>query len=392
MTGLRLPPLLCGLLLALCSCRPQTSTDVTEPPTLVDERVACSVLFGGDTSFGENYQARLAAKGGTDILQEHGYDYSLQRLTPLLRACDHTVLNLETPVTNLTASPLAGRKTYVHHADVEKTPAALARHGVTAVSLANNHAMDYGADGLQQTRRILQVRGVATCGAGMDDARAAAPWSRTLAVGDHQVRLVVAAGFACGQAYADKFDCCAGAGKPGVNRWTPARAGEQIRALRHEHPQAFIVAFPHWGPNYAWATARQRTLARALVAGGADLVLGHGAHRLQECEQIDGRWVVYGLGNFMFNSPGRYDKLDAPPYSLAARLCLAPAADGTDFSLRLYPIYSDNRRTGYRPRFVTLEEFSRVRRLLAERSHPSQPPLPAVRDDVGRCLLLDVTP
>jgi hypothetical protein len=75
-----------------------------------------SILFVGDTSFGENYP------NTPELLVEKGYDYPLEKVAPLLADTDLVIANLETPITNLEGSPLQRMKAYIHHTDVELAP------------------------------------------------------------------------------------------------------------------------------------------------------------------------------------------------------------------------------------------------------------------------------
>ena len=68
--------------------------------------------------------------------------------------------------------------------------------------------------------------------------------------------------------------------------------------------------------------------------------------------------MVYGLGNFIFNSDGQYGEADVPPLSLLGRLRLADIPGGIEKSLLLYPIVSNNQATQFRPRFVAANEFA----------------------------------
>lgn len=68
----------------------------------------------------------MAEAGGTNVLEELGYDHMLASFEAVLRGASLVVANLETPVTDLGSSPLRGRKRYIHHADVEETPRHLA--------------------------------------------------------------------------------------------------------------------------------------------------------------------------------------------------------------------------------------------------------------------------
>lgn len=356
-------------LVALASCA--STTPLPDSGGDVAPYAPFRLLLLGDTAFGESYQARRAERGEENILQTRGYDDCLLLLEPLLQRADRVVANLETPVTlpgALGSSPLAGMKEYIHWADPELTPATLAKHGITAVSLANNHAMDYGPDGLSRTFSALRTHGIEYFGAGLDETVAARPLVIETSSGMSGPQIIIAAGFEYRRSYRDKYHFYARDEAPGVNNWSAKRAAAQITTLRKEYPDALLIAYPHWGRNYDWRRTRQADLGRGLIDAGADLVIGHGSHGLQEIEHYRGRLIIYSLGNFVFNSPGRYEGKDVPPYSLMAMLEVQLEGEGWGCTLRLYPIFSDNRKSDYHPRPVTAAEFRSVRQLLEERS------------------------
>lgn len=105
-----------------------------------------------------------------------------------------------------------------------------------------------------------------------------------------------------------------------------------------------------------------------MVKAGADLIIGHGAHTMQEIEKYKDRWILYGLGNFMFNAPGRYQKLKAPPFSLVAQLLLEEKNGDLKKTLKLYPIFTNNLKTHYQGRFLAEDEFKDVYQLLLTKS------------------------
>jgi len=180
-----------------------------------------------------------------------------------------------------------------------------------------------------------------------------------------------------------EFQVYASPEKAGVWRLDSRAMSQQIVQIRGEYPNALIIAFPHWGWSYAWKDATQEEIAHAIIDAGADLILGHGAHHLQEIETQQGRWIVYGLGNFMFNTRGLYGRKASPPYSLVGRLVLRESGDSLAVTLRLYPIVSDNGIVDYQPRPVDTEEFSAVKALL-------RIPLPAGTDDIGQFFELPI--
>lgn len=345
----------CFFLAAGLSLWPGNPAGAVPPP-----QKQVTVLFVGDTAFGENYQEAIAGRGGISILQSRGYDYGFEKLKPLIQRADVVVTNLETPLTDLPASPLSGRKTYLHWSDVRKAPPVLQKNRMRLLSLANNHTLDYGLQGLTQTLNVLRQNGLHAFGAGANEPDAARPAVLDFSINGRPLRVLIAAGFEYRSSYETAYAFYARKTTGGVNEWSVPKATAQIQALRKANPDAFIIAFPHWGKNYQWKTAGQTALGHALIDAGADMVMGHGAHQLQEIEPYRGRWIIYSLGNFMFNSPGRYEKESGFPFSLAALLTITEKNGGLDFGLRLYPILSDNRITGYQTRPVTAKEFESI--------------------------------
>ena len=212
-------------------------------------------------------------------------------LAALCTACDAVICNLECCISErgTRTSRIAGKPFFFR-----APPAAvdaLAAVGVRAVSLANNHALDYETQALTDTLEHLDAAGVAAAGAGPDAGRARR--GLTVAAGELRVGLVAVTDHPA--------EYAAGDDSPGV-AWADLRAGlpEWVRAeLRRLRAEAdLVVAFPHWGPNMTTDPARwQRSRARELVEAGADLVAGHSAHVFHGVERIEGRLVLYDLGD-----------------------------------------------------------------------------------------------
>ncbi len=323
-------------------------------PALGGDRL--SILFLGDVYLGETFA------GGRRAAATHGHLHGFRGLEDRLGRADLVLANLEAPLTRRTRSHLEGRKRFVHRGDPGRTCEALVGARVSAVSLANNHAMDFGAEGLTDTLEALAARGIEAFGAGGDALAAGEPLVRRLRLGEGILELVVAAGFQWDAAHRD-LGFHAGPG-PGVVAWTPASGRSTMQRLRTRHPGALLVAFPHWGENYAPAGPGQRALARALAEGGADLVVGHGAHVAQEVERIGETVVVHGLGNGVFQSPGRFRQFGVEPFSLLAELRVVEGAYGRRAGVVLTPIASDNEATGYQPRPAVEAERDRVETLV----------------------------
>jgi hypothetical protein len=262
------------------------------------------VGFGGDVHGVGRVGAFLAGGGNP-----------LAPMAPVLAANDVNVVNLETAVGSAGA-PAAKQYTF------QSSPSlltALRASGVHVVSLANNHSLDYGPAALLETIDHARAAGLAVVGAGADSAQAYAPailgtpGGTVAVVGLSQV---VQAGWA------------AGPGRPGVASAYDLAAS--LAAVRSARVQAdHVVVVVHWGTeNTDCPNGKQASLAAALLAGGADAVVGHHPHRLQGISTGDGRLVAYSLGNFVWYN-------NAPPNDLTGVLSVeldAGGVGGYDFT------------------------------------------------------------
>lgn len=331
---------------------------------------ALRILIGGDVSHGESY-ARPGVIEGAQVLATRGYDYSLLGLAPLLRRADYTILNLETPVTDLKRSPLSeAGKDFLHWTHPDKAPDSLAAWGVDAVSLANNHTLDYGLPGLEQSFDALRRHGISWFGAGDNEADAALPLIRAFRMpSGRTVRIALFGQFEYRESYDKKYNFYAAGERGGAHLLSVERFADQVRDYKARFPDLFVIAYPHWGSNYAWRSEKQARLGRGLVDAGADMVIGHHGHTLQEVERYKGKWILYGIGNFMFNSRGRFAQYpQVLPYSLAVELLFADGPGAPLPETRLYPILSDNVVTEFQPRIAGPADAAKVFDTLARKS------------------------
>ena len=205
--------------------------------------------------------------------------------------CDAVICNLECCISErgTRTGRIPGKQFFFR-----APPAAvgtLGAAGIRAVSLANNHALDYGTAALADTLGHLDVAKIAAVGAGPDADRArlgAVVSAGRLRVGvlgvtDHP-RPYAAGPAAAGVAWAE------------LHRGVPEWILSELRRLRAEAD--VVVVFPHWGPNMTTEPAGwQRRRARELIAAGADLVAGHSAHVFHGIERVHGRLILYDLGD-----------------------------------------------------------------------------------------------
>jgi poly-gamma-glutamate synthesis protein (capsule biosynthesis protein) len=185
--------------------------------------------------------------------------------------------------------------------------AARLRGRFDVVSLANNHALDQGAAGLDDTRRALAAVGVQAAEATRD----------AIVMRDGRAVIVIARWFAPD----DALD-----------------ASELEHAVAEAHRRGAVIVSLHWGHTGSLLpTPAQRRLAARLVAAGASAIVGHGPHTLQGVEHIGRALVAYSLGNLAFGCDCT-EVADA--YALSFRL----DDDGTTADARIIPLSAGLRR------------------------------------------------
>jgi poly-gamma-glutamate synthesis protein (capsule biosynthesis protein) len=161
--------------------------------------------------------------------------------------------------------------------------------------MANNHGMDFGESGLRDSLAAARSYRFPVIGIGLNAKQAYRPFRRTI---DGQRIAVIGAT----QVLDDELISAwtAGPHKPGLaSAKDVPRLVQEVRAARRTSDT--VVVFLHWGVELARCPSQdQRTLARQLVAAGADVVVGGHAHRVQGAGRLGRALVGYGLGNFVW--------------------------------------------------------------------------------------------
>jgi len=297
----------------------------------------------------EDAAAGFTRRHGGD--PREGYDAVFAGLRPLVDRADIAFANLETPVA---PSRFRARRPRVFNADPVLVDSLVAT-GFDLVSLANNHAFDQGPEGLEETMGVLADRGLGYVGVGPSREAAEAP------VMVHE-RGITVAFLAATEILNEPWNLRE------AETWTatlePAAIVARARAAR-EAGADFVVLSLHWGDEYETEPGRRRRrVARELVEGGVDVILGHHAHVLQPVELLptaDGRigLVAYGLGNLVSNQaawyvPGRHAARSARPrdgLALAFRLSRRTVGAGASATerreivdVRTIPLWTVNNR------------------------------------------------
>jgi poly-gamma-glutamate synthesis protein (capsule biosynthesis protein) len=247
---------------------------------------AVTFAFGGDIHFEGALRGQLDADP-TSVLAP---------IAPVLSQADVAVVNLETAITE--------RGTPADKAYVFRAPAsaltALASAGVDAASMANNHGLDYGPDGLADSLAAkASTTTPSVIGIGANAAEAYAPYrvevkgqrvaviAATQVLDNHLISTWTATDSQGGLASAKEVDRL-------VAAVTTARADSDT-----------LVVYLHWGvEEQTCPSPDQQTLAQQLVDAGADIVVGSHAHALQGGGRLGAAMVDYGLGNFAWYNEG----------------------------------------------------------------------------------------
>lgn len=309
------PAFLAGLLLlaSLTACGDASGPASVSGPTVSPEATVAASPASTDE------EVVLAAAGdimlgrsiGEGVLRR-GSAYPFEFVAQALREADIAFANLESPISG---GGLPAEKDFVFRAPPEAAE-GLAAAGIDVVSLANNHALDYGLEGLSDTLAALTRWGVRYAGAGQDIVAARRP----VVLEAKGLRLAILAYVSTPNDGWSGFDVSATAATTdtaGV-AWATVEAVSEDVAKAAAQADIVVVSL-HTGLEYREAPSQlQRELARAAIDAGADLVLGHHPHVLQGIEEYRGGLIVYSLGNFVFD----FDDLDYAQPGLPSALSL----------------------------------------------------------------------
>lgn len=279
--------------------------------------------------------------GGTAApeLARFGYDYPFERVVGVLRRGDVVFGNLEGPLTKRGA---AAGKQYVFHSPPQLVAPALARAGFNVLSLANNHSMDYGLEGLRDTVRALTQAGIRHAGAG--DNLAAARQPAIIDVTGARVAVL-----AYSLTFPEEF--WAGPDRPGTAFGHEHQVRADVAAARR-NADIVLVSF-HWGrEGIAEPRDYQITLGRAAIDAGAAAVLGHHPHRLQGVARYRDGVILYSLGNFVF---GSYS-----PDAVRSAIAELRFRNGRVREVKLYPINVLNTEVVFQPTLLKDQDANEV--------------------------------
>ena len=284
-----------------------------------------SIAVTGDVMFGRKMPAVLDSG-------ESPFRY-VENVT---KNADVLLVNFENPVTT---SSYAVKGDVPLKADPKYTYLLSGANDVVVASQANNHALDYGEAGLNESIRHLKEAGIYVIGAGMNSAEASQPV--VIESGDRKITILNymdADNFAEYRGVMDP----ATANSSGYSAYDSELAERQIQEAR-ENGSSIIIAYLHYGNEYSRSpNDNQVKISHELINDGADIVIGSHAHVTQGVEMYNGKPIFYNLGNFIFDQSN-------PATHISYFLNLDLVEDNC--TVTLYPTYISN----YLPTFMDAE-------------------------------------
>lgn len=241
-----------------------------------------TVVLVGDMMLDRGVKARVGSVMGGD------YNKIFDNIRSVLSGADVTFGNLEGSISNVGADT---GKPYSFRFEPE-VASAVANAGFDVVSLANNHIFDWGHDSLCATLTNLTAVNVFGVGAGCNKERADQSYVKTFPDGT-KIAFLAFTEFYKGGFARDET--------PGLAHYDIDNMKQRITDMKEKGVDIIFVSF-HWGIEYDTRSSKaQQDLAKTLIDSGADVIVGHHPHVAQEVEKYKDSWIIYSLGNFVFD-------------------------------------------------------------------------------------------
>ena len=300
------------------------------------------MTFGGDCTLGSEGDAMQNEDSFFAFAEKYGYDYFFANFRDLFENDDITVVNLEGVLSDYTFMEKK-EKTFRFRGKTDFVK-ILTGSGVDAVSLANNHIMDFSTQGAENTKKTLEENGVLWF------------WNEEYRVVEHDGIRIAFFGLEHSKFYSLQL-----------------RLPQIFRELKESGRANAVVVYVHTGIEYKGEHENKiAAMANDLVGMGADLVLMSHPHVLQGMDIINNRTVFYSMGNFVFggNSAIRYEKYHVVKevtslYSMAVQVKMSFTGEGEYLGQRVvvFPAYTsdDPLVNHYQPRRLTVGEAAPVR-------------------------------
>lgn len=285
------------------------------------EASAKTFLFVGDI---------MLDRGVEELMQKYGLSYPFKNISQFLKKADIVCGNLEGPIVQKPKDFSVQSLKFAFKSDIAKL---LSFFNFSLLSLANNHTLDMGEGGLQETKDFLAGEKINFFG---DPINCTEKFF-------YQEQGLVYLGF----------------NKTFSSVCLDEEISAAIKKIRENHQDAFIIVNVHWGEEYQKnSNSIQQQTAHQIIDAGADLIIGHHPHIVQNIESYKDKLVFYSLGNFIFD---QYFSTDTQQ-GLAVSLEFYPART----VYRLFPIQSHFSQ----PSLMEEKETTIFMNALAQKSSP----------------------
>lgn len=259
--------------------------------------------------------------------------YITPQLHDFMQSFDFRIGTLEAAIgTNMPydSVKMAGRQNIIYARDEDFF--RVKEMGFDLVSLANNHVLDLGEEGLKNTINNLDNADIKHIGGDMDDVAAAKP----VILSKDGVSVALYA-YCLGPQYLGYVEF-AGKNKAGTNPFEIGRVLEEIKNAKEKYD--YVIVMPHWGREYRIEPIEECIVfAQQMIRAGADAVLGSHPHVVQPCIKYKQGFICFSMGNFLF--PDFYMFPPRPIWYPDSSVDLSSIEDTYDYP---YPIEKPQRR------------------------------------------------
>jgi poly-gamma-glutamate synthesis protein (capsule biosynthesis protein) len=243
-----------------------------------------NIVMAGDIMLGRRLEP---------LIEKNGINYPFESIAKAINAAPVIFGNLEAPLVyeqNVPKLKKHGKKSVYLYAE-ENIAQGFKSAGINILSLANNHTLDYGQDAVGQTMEILDHQGIKYGGIRKGDL--SLPNEPIIA--EHNG---VKVGFLCYSRVSSR----SAAASPKKYGTIPGTYKVIKRDVKNARPKVdILIVYMHWGLEGREVQKRQRVLGRGIIDLGVDMVIGSHTHIFQDIEKYKGKYIFYGLGNFIFD-------------------------------------------------------------------------------------------
>lgn len=290
-----------------------------------------TISFAGDVTLGNYINSSYFGTFDHEMEnQNHDYSYVFKNVSQIFEDDDITIVNLEGPLTD--SSYGDKEKTFAFRGEPDYVN-ILKEGSVEAVSLANNHSLDYFEKGLSDTRSILEDNNIQYAGLGHN---------AIIKVDGINIGLLAYNGWPSN--YNDSF---------------LDSIKNDISSLKKD--ASMIIVYFHWGIERDYYPSKvQKDFARFCVDNGADLIIGSHPHVIQGIEEYNGVNIVYSLGNFAFGGNKNPPDKDSMIYQQTFTFENNTLLNSSEPNIIPCSISSSSNRNNYQPTPLNGEEAKRV--------------------------------